>query len=86
MKFRESVFPVPRHAWNLGPIEAGSTDCIAGIGAFDFDGMFLSICVAAIRGPLVLAGFVIIGDVFLQGVYTIFDFDHPPRVHFAELV
>ncbi|KAG9316123.1 aspartic peptidase domain-containing protein [Chiua virens] len=30
--------------------------------------------------------FVILGDVFLQSVYTIFDFDTPPSVNFAELV
>ncbi|KIJ16267.1 hypothetical protein PAXINDRAFT_155008 [Paxillus involutus ATCC 200175] len=60
-------FAVAPEAWNLGPGNNGSTDCIAGLAASS------------------QLGFTIIGDVVLQGLYSIFDFDYPPRVGFAEL-
>ncbi|KAI9566870.1 Asp-domain-containing protein [Boletus coccyginus] len=60
-------FNVTPETYNLGPYAPGSTDCIAGLGVFDFE-------------------FVIVGDVFLQNVYSIFDFGNETQVHFAKLV
>ena len=41
---------------------------------------------SAIGSSPALTEFVIVGDVFLQNVYTIFDFGYPFQVHFADLV
>ncbi|KAF8839262.1 acid protease [Paxillus ammoniavirescens] len=41
-------------------------------------------CIAGLAASS-LFGFTIIGDVVLQGLYSIFDFGNPPRVGFAEL-
>ncbi|KAH0833493.1 aspartic peptidase domain-containing protein [Lanmaoa asiatica] len=86
LTFGGREFPVSADTWNLGPVEPGSTDCMAGMGTANFGMWTLLMCVAAIWSPFVLIEFAIIGDVFLQNVYTIFDFGDPPRVHFADLV
>lgn len=59
-------FTVSGDTFNLGPVEVGSSDCVAGIaGSDDVD-------------------FWVVGDVFLQNVYSIFDMCKL-RVGFAEL-
>ncbi|KAG0706899.1 aspartic peptidase domain-containing protein [Suillus ampliporus] len=58
-------FTVSGETFNLGPIEVGSSDCLAGVAGADVD-------------------FWVVGDVFLQNVYSIFDMDGL-RVGFAEL-
>ncbi|KAN0092657.1 Aspartic peptidase domain containing protein [Tylopilus felleus] len=64
-------FKVSPGTWNLGLLEPNSTDCIAGLST----------------PPATLAGWrvIIVGDVFLQNVFTIFDFGSPHMVRFAEL-
>lgn len=66
LTFGGHPFAVSGDTFNLGPLEEGSSDCLAGIaGAEDID-------------------FWIVGDVFLQNVYSIFDMGGL-RVGFAEL-
>ncbi|KAG8212929.1 aspartic peptidase domain-containing protein [Butyriboletus roseoflavus] len=67
LTFGGREYSVSADAWNFGPVDSDSTDCMTGMAIFEFE-------------------FVILGDVFLQNVYTIFDFGNPPQVHFADLV
>lgn len=67
LTFGGRPFTVSGDTFNLGPVEEGSSDCLAGVaGVKDLD-------------------FWIVGDVFLQNVYSIFDMGGL-RVGFAELV
>ncbi|KAG1805346.1 acid protease [Suillus subaureus] len=65
LTFGGHPFTVSGDTFNLGPIEEGSSDCMAGIAGADVD-------------------FWVVGDVFLQNVYSIFDMGGL-RVGFAEL-
>ncbi|KAG1819974.1 aspartic peptidase domain-containing protein [Suillus variegatus] len=66
LTFGGHPFTVSGDTFNLGPVEVGSSDCVAGIaGSDDVD-------------------FWVVGDVFLQNVYSIFDMCKL-RVGFAEL-
>ncbi|KAJ8518369.1 hypothetical protein ONZ45_g4558 [Pleurotus djamor] len=48
-------FPISARSFNLGTLTAGSTTCVGGVAAVDFNNMW------------------ILGDVFLENVYTVFD-------------
>lgn len=65
LTFGGHPFTVSGDTFNLGPIEEGSSDCLAGIAGADVD-------------------FWVVGDVFLQNVYSIFDM-RGLQVGFAEL-
>jgi cathepsin D len=66
LTFGGHSFTVSGDTFNLGPVEEGSSNCLAGIAGGDVD-------------------FWVVGDVFLQNVYSIFDMGGL-RVGFAELV
>ncbi|KAH9166889.1 acid protease [Lactarius sanguifluus] len=68
--FSGKAFEISASTFNLGPKSSGSSDCVGGFGASD--------AVSSI------AEFWIIGDVFLQNVYTAFDLGNG-RVGFASL-
>ncbi|KAG1730838.1 aspartic peptidase domain-containing protein [Suillus paluster] len=66
LTFGGHPFTVSGETFNLGPVEQGSSDCLAGVaGSNEVD-------------------FWVVGDVFLQNVYSIYDMDGS-RVGFAEL-
>ncbi|KAF8553919.1 acid protease [Imleria badia] len=74
LTFAGRDFKVSPETWNLGPVTPGSSQCIAGLGSF-YSILFV-----------LTASFMIIGDVFLQNVFSIFNFGYPPEIQFAELV
>ncbi|KAI9454064.1 acid protease [Lactarius psammicola] len=68
VRFGGKDFTVDPKTFNLGYYDSGSTECLAGAASDD-----------SLRGK-----FWIIGDVFLQNVYTVFDVGNG-RVGFADL-
>ncbi|KAF5388267.1 hypothetical protein D9615_000170 [Tricholomella constricta] len=58
LTFADTVFPIPAENFNLGKAFEGSQDCVGGVTADDD---------ASLKGAW------LVGDVFLQGVYTAFD-------------
>ncbi|KAH7906841.1 aspartic peptidase domain-containing protein [Hygrophoropsis aurantiaca] len=62
------LWPISAESFNLGQVSSGSADCVGGIVGVDF----------------AESGRWIVGDVFLQNVYTAFDVGKG-RVGFAEL-
>ncbi|KAG1776736.1 acid protease [Suillus placidus] len=73
LTFGGRLFPVSSSTFNLGPVHEGSIDCIAGLTGMP-----------GIGGSIIEEEHWIIGDVFLQNVYTIFDVSNT-EVGFAKL-
>jgi Eukaryotic aspartyl protease len=75
--------------FNLGQVSSGSPDCVGGIMSLK-NGKVLSLSLTRrpmmfeLTSCLFLVNFWIVGDVFLQNVYTIFDIS-VPQVGFAAL-
>ncbi|KAG1722912.1 acid protease [Suillus lakei] len=74
--FGGRAFAVSPQTYNLGP-DVLSSDCLAGIAASSGNG-----CVQPVVS--LIRHFTIVGDVFLQNVYSMFDYANM-RVGFAEL-
>ncbi|KAA1468964.1 acid protease [Dentipellis sp. KUC8613] len=65
LTFGGKVWPISPGSFSIGPVSAGSSDCIAGVASGG-------------------TSFWVVGDVFMQNVYTIFDAGQK-RVGFANL-
>ncbi|KAI0296947.1 acid protease [Multifurca ochricompacta] len=70
--FGGTAFKIEPNTFNNGQVSQGSSECVGGLAA--------DASLSSGHGP----GFWIIGDVFLQNVYTAFDVGHN-RVGFAKL-
>ncbi|KAG6813570.1 hypothetical protein H0H93_013336, partial [Arthromyces matolae] len=66
----EQEFTLSTDKFNLGPVHHGSSECVGGVAADDSAG---------------LVDTWVIGDIFLSGVYTAFEFEDG-QVGFANLV